>query len=226
MSTTSQKLLNLFVQHNLEPKKIFPQYNGPQDFDWIVSNSGLPWLKLNFNVPVNIIHQEILSATNFFVSHRDSYNEHQGWESFCIHGKSLTQTENFNDNRLYHWIPEVVDRMPNTVEFFKSLPGPNYLRLRVMALKPGGFIGIHSDMSKSNLYPVNIAITQPHNCHFIMEGWGPIPFTPGDAYFLDVSNRHALVNNSDQVRYHIIIHYETFTDEFKKMVKDCYDSLE
>ena len=35
---------------------------------------------------------------------------------------------------------------------------------------------------------------------------GFVPFAPGSAIMLDVGNTHAVYNNSDVDRYHIIVH--------------------
>jgi hypothetical protein len=91
-----------------------------------------------------------------------------------------------------------------------------------MALEPGGFVSVHQDRKKSALEPINIAITQPVGCDFVMEGWGVIPFENGKAFMLDISNRHAVVNNSKETRYHIIAHCADLNNTFKKIIENCY----
>ena len=143
-----------------------PDYNPDADFDWIKYQSGLPWLCLNIDIPYQQILKEIQSIQSLLVDHRDSYGEHLGWKSFCIHGKSLTTTQHSIDDREFHWIPEIIKTMPRTVEYFQSW-GLEFHRLRVMALEPGGFVSIHTDTDRKRLYPINIAITQPTDCKFI-----------------------------------------------------------
>lgn len=48
-------------------------------FKWIQEQSNLPWLKLNVEIPADIILHEIKNIKHLLVPHRDDYNEHQGW---------------------------------------------------------------------------------------------------------------------------------------------------
>jgi hypothetical protein len=221
MTDFTKALATLFVKSNKISKKSSAPSLESQDFEWITQHSGVPWLKLSVQIPYEDILREIKNNVEFLVEHRDDYSEHQGWKSFCIHGKSLTQTQHSDDDRPCVWIPEVVERMPVTVNYFKTWH-LDFNRLRVMSLDPGGFIGVHQDEKTSSLCPINIALSQPTGCEFVMEGWGVVPFTPGDAFMLDISNLHAVVNNSNQTRYHIIVHYNSPSKEFKKMVEQSY----
>jgi hypothetical protein len=221
MTDLTRPLTNSFIKSNRIPKKSTVEVTESCNFDWITEHSGIPWLKLALEVPYTDILTEIKDNVELLVDHRDDYGEHQGWKSFCIHGKSLTQTQHCDDDRPFVWIPEIVKRMPATVKYFKSW-NLDFCRLRVMALEPGGFISVHQDNNTSFLGPINVAITQPTECEFVMEGWGAVPFQPGTALMLDISNRHAVVNNSKETRYHIIAHYDNLPDSFKKIVKESY----
>ena len=46
---------------------------------------------------------------------------------------------------------------------------------------------------------------------------------PGVVMLLDVSNKHAYINKSNEDRIHIIVHGKP-TKEFKKIVEDSYAS--
>ena len=98
-----------------------------------------------------------------------------------------------------------------------------------MELKPKGVISIHRDGEPpGSLDPINIAITQPNDCKFVMEKYGAVPFKTGDAFILNVSNRHAVYNNSDTIRYHIIMHYKpctTIDNLILKSYNQLYDNL-
>lgn len=116
--------------------------------------------------------------------------------------------------------------MPKTVDFFKEIwPGSGYRRIRVMLLKPGGHIAIHQDGNIPGLDPINIAITQPKDCAFVMEKHGAVPFEPGQAFWLDISNRHTLFNDSDQDRWHIIVHQNFDNPKFQELVVNSYKRL-
>jgi hypothetical protein len=222
MTDFTKALATLFVKSNKISKKSSAPSLESQDFEWITQHSGIPWLKLSVQIPYEDILREIKNNVEFLVEHRDDYGEHEGWKSFCIHGKTLHTTQHCTDDRPFVWIPEVVEQMPVTVNYFKSW-NLDFNRLRVMALEPGGFISVHRDEKTPFLGPINIALTQPVGCDFVMEGWGAVPFTAGDAFMLDISNLHAVVNNSNETRYHIIAHYNNSqSTEFRKMVEESY----
>lgn len=223
--TKHEQISRLFMSKNLIPKKSWPEYHGGADWEWIVRSSGMPWLKLEVDIPVEEILREILIAKDLLVNHRDDYGEHRGWQSFCIHGKALEQTAYCDDVRPWRWIPESVSAMPKTTEFFQNWPGGFYERLRVMALQPGGYVSLHQDPGIDGLQPINIAITQPQNCRFVMENWGEIPFYPGSAFLLNIHrNKHVVFNDSDQTRYHIIIHHKNWTAGFRSLIEQSYHS--
>lgn len=193
-------------------------------YDWVVYEIGLPYLKLAIDVPVAIVLRELPNIRELLVPHL-AYGNTQGWSSFCLHGKAFDATREdsyYSDDRPYEWTPEAKERMPETVRYFRDVwPHSRYQRLRVMRLSPGGFIGVHRDSPTSHLGPINIAVTQPRNCRFLMEGCGCLPFTEGDSIFLNVSYRHAVFNDSGLDRYHIIIHQEP-NEEFKRLVLRSY----
>lgn len=221
--TKHEKISRMFFKRYLDAAPVHLAYNDRADHEWICAHSELPWLKLLVDVPYGDILSEILASTHFLVDHRDEYGEHRGWKSFCIHGKSRDQTSHCEDMRPWHWIPEVAAAMPKTVEFFQSWSVGSYQRLRVMALEPGGYVSLHKDPGKNVMNAINIAISHPPRCHFVMEKWGKIPFENGSPFLLNISRyRHTVFNDSDQTRYHIILHHSQPTTEFKKLVVQSY----
>jgi len=161
------------------------------------------------------------------VPHRDEYAEHQGWFSFCIHGKSYNATReesHYQDNCPYIWTPEASKYMPTTVKYFQQWPALLFCRIRIMLLEPGGYITIHRDYDHNCLSAINIAITQPNDCAFVMENYGVVPFERGSAIWMDLSNNHVVFNNSNQRRWHIIVH-QTFDSNFQNLVVNSYKKL-
>jgi hypothetical protein len=224
---TIQQISKKFAQHNQQARLAWPKYNAMADGAWIRKHSGLPWLKLDISIPASVIYQEIQAVKDYLVDHREDYSEHTSWRSFCIHGKAYDATredEHYQDLRPNIWTPEAKLLMPETVNFFQHYwPSADFARLRVMELAPGGIISVHRDHEPpGQLFPVNIAITQPAGCDFYMEGFGPVPFATGSAYMLDISNRHVVINNSNEYRYHIIAHH-THIQELDKLVKRSYN---
>jgi hypothetical protein len=223
-----QKISQLMFEKYVNFQRPLPEYNPAATVEWIRKHSGLPWLRLNVNVPHKSILEEIQKVNHLLVPHRDSYNEHRGWQSFCIHGTGYADTQYQEDTDLYyHWTDEAESLMPFTVNYFKNCwPSLGYHRLRIMLLEPGGYITIHKDQDRACLNPINIAITQPDYCNFVMENHGTVPFAPGTAYWLDISNRHVVFNNSNQPRWHIIVHQTNFDHpDFGNMVVNSYKNL-
>jgi hypothetical protein len=210
-------------------KPLLPEYNASADFKWIQYQSRLPWLELSVQIPVDQIQAELTSVAPYLVDHRDDYGEHCGWKSFCIHGKSYDSTREdqyYQDSRPYTWTVEAEKNMPDTVKFFREQwPGHGYGRIRLMCLEPGGYITLHSDYQNSALQPINISITQPDQCRFVMENHGVIPFVPGSTFWLDISNRHLVFNDSEHRRWHIIVHQNCDHPIFKKIVVKSYHDL-
>jgi Aspartyl/Asparaginyl beta-hydroxylase len=220
------KITRLFAKTVTKQTPHSIKYDIDISFDQI-SKSGLPWLILDIGVPYAQILTEIKNISHLFVDHRDEYNTNAGWQSFCIHGKSYNATresEFYDDDRPYTWTQEAIELMPLTVEYFKNIwPCYEYDRLRIMKLSPGAIIEVHQDnFGPSHMHPINIAITQPTDCNFYVEDNGIIPFIPGLAVWIDVGNRHCVINDSKEERYHIIIHQKLETKEFKDLVIRSY----
>ena len=221
----SQLMVKKYINHQYQ----LPEYNPSADFEWIRTQSGLPWLWLNIPIPYETILAEISNIESLLSTHREDYNEHQGWRSFCIHGKAYDATredEHYKDNRAHTWTKEAELLMPNTVSYFKTQwPGDGYQRLRVMLLEPGGYVSIHSDGNVPRLTAINIAITQPDDCNFVMEKKGAVPYAPGRAFWLDISNKHTVFNNSNQNRWHLIVHQNLNNQKFQEVVVNSYKTL-
>lgn len=204
-----------------------PSYAGELNYEQI-RDTVKHYLPLQIDVPVDVIYREIVQCSHLLVEHRGGY-ESQGWKSFCIHGRSLTETreqEYYDTPAPMEYTKETQELMPETVDWLRNTwPHGDYARVRVMCLEPGGWIGVHTDNNLNCLGPVNIAITQPNECNFYMEHAGVIPFQPGSAMWLNVSNKHAVINNSDQPRYHIIIH-QTESADWHRLVLKSYNSLD
>ena len=167
-----------------------------------------PCKEVDLNVPVSDIEQEIIKIKDLLVAHRDDASA--GWSSFCIHGKSHDATredDHYKDSRPHQWTEEAIKNMPKTIEWLKSLNYKSFERVRVMCLAPKGFIDVHRDQAHSSLKgAVNVAITHPKGCKFYLEHHGELKFTPGKSYSINLVNFHCVTNDSDQYRYHIIIH--------------------
>ena len=72
--------------------------------------------------------------------------------------------------------------------------------------------------------PINIALNNPIGCDFVMKEWGTLPFTSGAANMIAVGYEHAVFNDSDEDRYHIIVHGRMGQD-WPQIIKDSYTSM-
>ncbi len=189
-----------------------------KDFNWIINESGLPWLELDINFNHETMLKEAVALKDKFVKHRDNDGiggyRHKGWRSLAIHGISAEKTNHYeqygyksNEETPYCWT-EISGLCPYTVSFFKNqFPYKKYFRVRFMLLEPGGYITPHTDMFDNRLSPINIALNHPKGCKMKMKGYKEfVPFKPGSAMLLDVGNEHAYINESNEDRYHIIVH--------------------
>ena len=219
----SKKLIEKY--RSMQYQHMLPRCTSYTDIKY---HSGLPYLELPINVPVNKILQELHNVKKYFVNHRDEYQEHKGWKSFCIHGKDYNATREtgfYNDNRPFVFTDLAKYHMSSTVKYFsESFPYQSYERVRIMLLEPGGYITVHNDYDQKRLSPINIALTQPNGCDFVMNKIGLVPFRVGSAMWLDISNSHTVFNNSNQPRYHIIVHGEP-NQNFKNLVEQHYNFL-
>jgi len=205
-----------------------------KDFNWIVNESGLPWLKLDIQFNYESMLKEAIALKDRFVKHRDNDGvggyRHKGWRSLAIHGISAEKTNHYeqygyksNEETPYRWT-EISGLCPNTVSFFKNqFPYKKYYRVRFMLLEPGGYITPHTDTFENKLSPINMALNHPKECKMKMKGHdGFVPFKPGTAMLLDVGNEHAYINESNEDRYHIIVH-GVKTKEFEELVIRSYE---
>lgn len=196
------------------------QYKYPDMFDpkWTITESGWPWFKLSSlnDQPYNEMYAEAVALIDSFHDHRLDYGK--GWKSLTIHGldedtQSLNQ---YGDNRKHtldqlHWT-WVADKCPAVKRFLTDVWPAEYLnRVRFMLLEPGGYILPHQDRpsDQKRLSVCNISLNMPEGCEMIMKDFGRVPFDDnGSAFLMDISNVHAVINNSSKPRIHMIIHYE------------------
>jgi hypothetical protein len=202
-------IINKFIESSLE-NQWYPT-NPPENFD--VFESDWPFLQIDFEDDFQKMHQECIQNDHLFVGHRQkdkhlSYS-HEGWSALTLHGIRPDATEHYDQYGLtepdYKWT-EVCEYFPTCVEFLKKLGFRSYDRVRIMRLAPGGYIMPHSDGDGRIFGPLNIAINNPEGCDFYFEEWGKVPFKPGTGFFLDIGNIHAVYNNSNETRYHFIVH--------------------
>jgi hypothetical protein len=205
-----------FIEEN---KKNQFQHRYPDFFDpkWVVTESHYPWFRLSVfdNMPWHDMYLEAEKLIDKFHVHRDDYGH--GWRSLTIHGvnedsqslNSYGERDQVLKELHYTWVAE---QCPTVKKFLTDVWPAEYLnRVRFMLLEPGGYILPHQDRpdSERRLSVCNISLNHPEGCEFIFKDHGVVPFdNNGSAFLVDISNKHAYINNSDKPRIHMIIHYE------------------
>ena len=209
-----------------------PSWPMPQD----VFNSDWPWVPVDFEADFEKMHRECIANDHMFVGHRQqdrhlSYN-HEGWAAITLHGIKPSATENYEQYGFksaaeadYHWT-EACDAFPECTKFLKSLGYRTYDRVRIMKLSAGGYITPHVDGPGRVFGPLNIAINNPEGCNFYFRKWGLVPFKQGSGNFLDIGNEHIVWNNSDQHRYHFIVHGSGMGDLYNYTLKQMKNKYE
>lgn len=174
--------------------------------------------------------EECKALEHCFVPHRVG-GSHQGWSSLCLHGISsvhigpATKYGYTDATAPWRWT-DVADRCPTLTAFFQTtFAYESYFRLRIMKLAPGGYIRPHRDTlepENARLAAVNVAVNNPDDCHFFMDGVGKLPFAPGRAIKLNLYQIHAVWNRSSENRYHVIAHGKAKKDVWHDRIRSSY----
>ena len=224
---------NFFAEH--QNKKYQFEINQEATAKWIINSSHIPYLPLYLeSVPYAKILSEARSLDDLYVPHRS--NDSSGWASLCIHGITSQHTDHYavypeyvnltNEQIPYTWT-EIQHRCPLTVNFFKNyFPYDVYHRVRFMRLDPGGYILPHSDSSDLGLRAINISLNNPVDCNFVFADIGTVPFDNNGSIFLIANGyQHSVWNQSNETRYHIIVHGYAITQPYYDLVTKSYNSL-
>jgi hypothetical protein len=68
----------------------------------------------------------------------------------------------------------------------------------------------------------NVAINNPEGCELMMEQFGILPYTPGSVFKINTGYNHAVINNSNEPRFHMIFDGAP-DDTFKRKVNVQYN---
>lgn len=215
-------MTEVFIKH-VKSQKPQPTEIDPTAHN-IKYNSGLGYLPLSIDIPIDIIRSEALAVVPYMIDLTPGDYDSHGWSNFSMFGVPLEDQGDWGHDRAdssMAWTPEALELMPRTVEYFDQVwPHKRFWRMRLLGLKPGGVIGVHNDHC-AGMENINIGIDHPDQCEFYLEGSGRIPFANGKCFALDAGRRHAVINNSDQLRLHLVIH-QTDNEQFEKLIVDSY----
>jgi len=193
--------------------------------DYFVSNA--KFVELNMQIDHKGILEEAKSLKEYFITHRTGSYDHKGWKSLVLHGWNNDQSGHWKDYG-YNTIDEVIRDMhwtecPKTMNFVKNIFPSNTLgRVRFMLLEAGGHIGEHADSRVPLLDNTNISLSNPKDCIWQWGDGETLFMEPGKIYVMNIHYPHAIYNNSNEDRYHLIIHRFDSTDEWKAQLnKAC-----
>lgn len=174
--------------------------------------SSAKYLKLDIPFPHEAMLAEAKALRHRYVEHRGG--ESKGWQSLTLHGFGENKTGVWKDYGFkssveasdHMFWTEAADLCPVTKNFFlTNFPCNKFGRIRFMLLEAGGYIGMHSDSNTPLLENINMVLNNPDECVWTWGDGDPNPpMKPGGAYAMNIHYKHAVYNNSDQDRYHII----------------------
>lgn len=199
----------------------------PHCSHWILTRARAGWLKLNIDAPYAEMLAEARALKERFVIHRDDQSE--GWRSLTIHGvashvTNVPEMHGLNSDEVTYQWTDVAEYCPVTVNYFKNVfPYRSYQRLRYMLVEPQGYIMPHSDNRESFLGgAVNISLNNPKGCQLVTTN-GTVPFeNTGSAFLFNNHYDHAVYNNSNEDRFHIIVHGTWRGPEWDQIVVNSY----
>lgn len=229
--------LEFFKQHDYKNTFVYPPLPATTDlwaqFNFIMNDTRVPWLEIvGIDVPYKEMFAEAHALKDRFVFHRAEEGCHRGWRSLAIHGiasdkTNIPETYGLDPAQVKYTWTDIQDQCPATVNFFKNImPYNSYQRVRFMLLEPGGYILPHSDNTRSCLgAAVNIALNNPTGCRLTTE-LGTAPFQDtGTILFFNNHYQHAVWNDSDQDRIHMVVHGTWNSERIMPIVINSYKQL-
>lgn len=193
--------------------------------DYFISDA--KYVKLEIPIDHEGILAEAKILKNQFITHREGSYDHRGWKSLVLHGWNDQQSGHWKDYG-YNTINEVIKNLhwsdiskqcPKTVDFLKNhFPSNLFGRVRFMLLEAGGHIAEHVDSSVPLLDNTNISLSNPIDCIWRWGDGETLFMQPGKTYVMNIHYPHSVWNNSNEDRYHLIIHRFDSTDKWKKLL--------
>jgi hypothetical protein len=187
------------------------------------------YMKLDLSIPHEQMYIEAKNLRDLYIPYYPtSFNK---W--YCLPIKGIDADNPFhwqggpnkgkyksaNDFASHVKWTKISEMCPITTEWLKTVYPSNSLgRVRFMLLEAGGSLGYHTDNDVNLFGNINIALNNPIGCKWLWLDGESLEFNPGDIYTINTSYKHSVVNESEEDRYHIIIHHNDSTDEYKKLM--------
>lgn len=189
-------------------------------------------LRLDLEFDYEQMLEEAKRLKDRFVTHRQGSYDHKGWRSLVLHGLSESSTDYYKEYGYDSSVKcaedsiwtKAAEESPVTMDFLlNKFPKSKFARVRFMLLEAGGHIGTHKDSSIPLLENINISLSNPEGCvwHWDHDNT-TLDMPPGTAWAMNIHYPHRIVNNSNEDRYHLIVHRVDSSDEWKDMInKAC-----
>jgi len=184
------------------------------------------YLKLDLEIPYEKMLEEAKALRSKFITYRQTDSLNSSWHSLPIIGLASDKPYAWNvydyknakeAAQDINWT-EIAELCPVTSDWLKNVyPSQSYGRVRFMMLEAGGSIDYHTDTEHPVLAAVNVALSNHPECKWHWKDRDSLAFKPGDAYAMNLSYEHSVINSSNEDRYHIIIHHYDFTEDCKSL---------
>jgi len=183
------------------------------------------YLKLDIAIPHDKMLEEAKNLRDKFITYRSDAADNC-WHSLPLVALDSDKPYSWNvygfkdakEAAPYMKYTELSDLCPVTTEWLKNYyPSNSYARVRYMLLDAGGKINFHKDTDHSAIAAINIALNNPRNCKWHWKDGETLEFCPGDVYAMNLSHEHAVYNDSDEDRFHMIVHHYDFLPECKDL---------
>lgn len=193
---------------------------------YFVSDS--KFLMLDIAVPHEQMLEEARALKSRFTDHRGGENVHKGWKSLALYGIDEDKHESWQDYGFknaedaaqhFKWTT-AADECPTIVNWLKTqFPCKRFGRVRLMLVEAGGWIAPHSDTTHRILENINIPLSNPEGCIWKWGDGEELFMEPGGVYAMNISYEHAIYNNSNEDRFHLIVARHDSTDEWKELME-------
>ena len=201
--------------------------------DWCLKND-IWYLEIDLDIPeVCLLEAKKIYEEGFFVKHRSG--EGGDWYSCALHGwneKEENLLDGWKNTQSPRWkglnfedvdwgwtvIQEIA---PETKRWMEDLPHYHYKLGRFNLLRPNGYIGLHTDWDKRNVFSaMNVALNHPKGCYLRRNDTKEeLPFRDFTGFWFDNGVEHEAGNNSNEDRFHFILHDKRGNDEREELIK-------
>lgn len=171
-------------------------------------DSSVDYVRMNFNVPLDVILKEYENIKDTLVIHRPE-DGHKDWYAVTLYGFDSDKTNSHWEYRkkgLKPSVTEVGKHCTKTIDWVNTLPYSRIDDIRFLVIKPKGYIAKHQDVPERNwLEPLNISLTYPSGSKFVLNN-KEVDYKPGVSLVLNIHYEHYVENNSDEERVHLLVH--------------------